>query len=55
MQRDAILMVMFAALDPYPYALNEAFDLYRLLVESNGRVIGMSGRPIKIVLSGDSA
>lgn len=42
--------------DPYPWALNEAFDVYRVLAESNGRAIGMSGRrPIKIILSGDSA
>ena len=30
--------------------------MYRVLAESNGRAIGMSGRrPIKIILSGDSA
>ncbi|KAF8320901.1 alpha/beta-hydrolase [Clavulina sp. PMI_390] len=41
---------------PFPWALNEAFDVYRILTESNGKAIGMlSGRPINIVISGDSA
>lgn len=40
---------------PFPWALNEAFDVYRVLAESNGRAVGMSGRPISIVVSGDSA
>lgn len=49
-------MAVLIAIDPFPWALNEAFDLYRILAESNGRAIGMmSGRPISVVLSGDSA
>ncbi|KAF8650416.1 hypothetical protein AX16_005222 [Volvariella volvacea WC 439] len=40
---------------PYPFAIDEAFDTYRALVESAGRVIGMSGRSLKIIISGDSA
>ncbi|KIM69024.1 hypothetical protein SCLCIDRAFT_103917 [Scleroderma citrinum Foug A] len=40
---------------PYPFAMDECFDLYRLLAESNGRCIGMSGKQFNIVLSGDSA
>ncbi|KAI0503192.1 alpha/beta-hydrolase [Xylaria bambusicola] len=41
---------------PYPYALNECFDVYTTLVKSRGRCIGMSGREIpKIVVTGDSA
>ncbi|KAJ1547749.1 hypothetical protein HK096_000316, partial [Nowakowskiella sp. JEL0078] len=54
---------------PYPWALEECFDAYRSIVESNGEVIGLegwykndsNGRPlhpktaIKIVLEGDSA
>ncbi|KAJ3110320.1 hypothetical protein HDU96_006726 [Phlyctochytrium bullatum] len=54
---------------PYPYALEECFDAYRAIVESNGAVLGLegwyvtdkSGRmqarkdPIKVVLIGDSA
>lgn len=52
---DAYHAILFR-LDPFPWALNEAFDLYRLLAESNGRVIGLtSGRPISIILTGDSA
>jgi hypothetical protein len=41
--------------DPYPYAIDEAFDVYRVLVESTGTVIGMSGRKLNIIISGDSA
>lgn len=41
---------------PYPYALNECFDVYTTIVKSKGRCIGMSGiQPPKIVLTGDSA
>jgi acetyl esterase/lipase len=41
---------------PYPYALNECYDVYHTLITSHGRCIGMSGEYIpKIVLSGDSA
>ncbi|KAG7098753.1 hypothetical protein E1B28_000662 [Marasmius oreades] len=40
---------------PYPFAIDEAFDTYRILVESNGTVIGMSGERLAIVLTGDSA
>jgi hypothetical protein len=41
--------------DPYPYAIDECFDLYNALVHSNGQVIGMSGQDLKLILSGDSA
>ncbi|KAF4629038.1 hypothetical protein G7Y89_g9113 [Cudoniella acicularis] len=41
---------------PYPYALNECFDVYCTIVVSKGRCIGLSGDVLpKIVLSGDSA
>ena len=52
---------------PYPFALEECFDAYRSIVESNGSVIGLQGwskdrngkeiikDPIKIVMCGDSA
>lgn len=41
---------------PYPYALNECYDVYHALIASRGRCIGMSGEAIpKIVMSGDSA
>lgn len=41
---------------PYPFALEECFDLYRTLHETAGKVIGMSGSPnFRILLTGDSA
>ncbi|KAF8919831.1 Alpha/Beta hydrolase protein [Mucidula mucida] len=40
---------------PYPFAIDEAFDLYRLLVESGGSIIGMSGKNLKVIMTGDSA
>jgi acetyl esterase/lipase len=41
--------------DPYPYAIDEVFDVYRLLAESTGKAIGMSGRNLNVILTGDSA
>ncbi|KAI1826875.1 alpha/beta-hydrolase [Xylaria intraflava] len=41
---------------PYPYALNECFDVYTTLIKSRGRCVGMSGRETpRIVVTGDSA
>lgn len=49
---------------PYPWALEECFDVYRELVESNGKCVGMMGwedaegnkrDKIRIILMGDSA
>ncbi|KAJ9622048.1 hypothetical protein H2203_006929 [Taxawa tesnikishii (nom. ined.)] len=41
---------------PYPYALNECYDVYHTLIASRGRCIGLSGDIMpKIVVSGDSA
>ncbi|KAF2497871.1 alpha/beta-hydrolase [Lophium mytilinum] len=41
---------------PYPYALNECYDVYHSIVASRGRCVGLSGETIpKIVVSGDSA
>jgi acetyl esterase/lipase len=41
---------------PYPYALNECYDVYHMLVSSRGRCVGMSGEYApRIVVSGDSA
>ncbi|KAF8639568.1 hypothetical protein AX17_001470 [Amanita inopinata Kibby_2008] len=40
---------------PYPFAIDEAFDAYRTLVDSVGRCIGMSGQNLRVILSGDSA
>lgn len=41
--------------DPYPFAVDEVFDAYRIIAESKGKAIGFSGEDINIVLSGDSA
>ncbi|KAI0834270.1 alpha/beta-hydrolase [Hypoxylon sp. FL0890] len=41
---------------PYPYALNECFDVYTTIIRSKGRCIGMSGMEMpKVVVTGDSA
>ncbi|ATY62287.1 Alpha beta hydrolase fold-3 [Cordyceps militaris] len=41
---------------PYPYALNEVFDVYSTLVRTRGKCIGMAGETIpNIVITGDSA
>lgn len=41
---------------PYPYALNECYDVYHTVIASRGRCVGLSGEVIpKIVLTGDSA
>ncbi|KAJ7497471.1 Alpha/Beta hydrolase protein [Mycena latifolia] len=40
---------------PYPFAIDEAFDTYKILVESVGTLLGMSGRKLNVLLTGDSA
>ncbi|KAK0705415.1 hormone-sensitive lipase [Lasiosphaeris hirsuta] len=41
---------------PYPYALNECYDVYRTLIKSRGRCIGLSGKEVpQVVITGDSA
>lgn len=41
---------------PYPYALNECFDVYSTIITSRGRCIGLSGDVVpKVVITGDSA
>ena len=47
----------FGSTDPYPFAIDECFDTYRVLVESAGEIIGMSGLHSKfsVIFSGDSA
>ncbi|KAJ2999234.1 hypothetical protein HDV02_003328 [Globomyces sp. JEL0801] len=52
---------------PYPWAIEECFDAYRQVVETNGKCIGLEGwyshdsknskkkDPIKIIMIGDSA
>jgi acetyl esterase/lipase len=41
---------------PYPYALNECFDVYTMIITTKGRCIGMEPATCpRIVLTGDSA
>lgn len=41
---------------PYPYAVNEVFDVYSTLVRTRGKCIGMSGEHVpRIIITGDSA
>lgn len=41
---------------PYPYALNECYDVYHTMVATMGRCIGLAGRtPPGLILTGDSA
>lgn len=41
---------------PYPYAVNEIFDVYDAIINTKGRCIGMSGLETpRIVITGDSA
>ena len=41
---------------PYPYAINEVFDVYATLINTKGRCIGMSGYDVpRVVITGDSA
>jgi hypothetical protein len=40
---------------PYPYAIEEGLDIYTVLHQTTGRIIGMSGTSLDIVMSGDSA
>ncbi|KAJ2794243.1 hypothetical protein H4R20_006291, partial [Coemansia guatemalensis] len=43
---------------PYPYAIDQCYAVYREIVQTNGRCIGLrgdSGERLRIVLAGDSA
>ncbi|QLI67737.1 Hormone-sensitive lipase [Metarhizium brunneum] len=41
---------------PYPYAVNEIFDVYAAIINTKGRCIGLSGRETpRIIITGDSA
>ncbi|KIJ49651.1 hypothetical protein M422DRAFT_74669 [Sphaerobolus stellatus SS14] len=40
---------------PFPFALDECFDVYQTIVNTNGICLGMSGSKLDIVLTGDSA
>ncbi|KAG8903225.1 hypothetical protein FRB99_003578 [Tulasnella sp. 403] len=40
---------------PYPWAVDEVFDAYQAIVADKGRLLGMSGKRLDIILTGDSA
>lgn len=41
---------------PYPYGLNECYDVYHSIITTKGRCIGLSGEVVpRIAMSGDSA
>ncbi|KAK4031716.1 hypothetical protein C8A01DRAFT_41835 [Parachaetomium inaequale] len=41
---------------PYPYALNECYDVYTTIIKTRGKCIGLSGKELpKVVITGDSA
>ncbi|KAI2885020.1 hypothetical protein CBS11852_8488 [Aspergillus niger] len=41
---------------PYPYALNECYDVYHSIVSTRGRCLGLNGRTRpRVVITGDSA
>ncbi|TFY71176.1 hypothetical protein EVG20_g1821 [Dentipellis fragilis] len=40
---------------PYPFAIHEAYDTYRFLMDTKGKVIGMSGTNLQVIMTGDSA
>lgn len=41
---------------PYPYALNECYDVYHTLIATQGRCVGLTGNsPPRVILTGDSA
>ncbi|TWU74058.1 hypothetical protein ED733_003362 [Metarhizium rileyi] len=41
---------------PYPYAVNEIFDVYDVIVKTKGRCVGMSGHETpRVIITGDSA
>lgn len=41
--------------DPFPWAIDEAFDLYKIILETNGRLLDMKSDTLNILLAGDSA
>jgi acetyl esterase/lipase len=51
----SLMLLNIRSSDPYPFAVEEVFDAYRIIVESKGKAIGVAGEDLNIVLSGDSA
>ncbi|KAJ4483227.1 Alpha/Beta hydrolase protein [Lentinula aciculospora] len=48
-------VVLAVDYDPYPFAIDEAFDTYQVLVKSGGSAIGMCGKKLNVVITSDSA
>ena len=48
-------MVSQAPEYPFPFAIDEMYDAYKLLYETSGKSLGMSGTALNIVVTGDSA
>ncbi|CAJ0552774.1 Ff.00g008520.m01.CDS01 [Fusarium sp. VM40] len=41
---------------PYPYAVNECFDVYKTIINTKGRCIGLPGTVVpRVIITGDSA
>ncbi|CAF3479012.1 unnamed protein product [Fusarium graminearum] len=41
---------------PYPYALNECFDVYKTIINTKGRCVGLPGTEVpRVIVTGDSA
>ncbi|KAM0294018.1 hypothetical protein ACHAO9_001710 [Fusarium lateritium] len=41
---------------PYPYAVNECFDVYKTIINTKGRCIGLPGTEVpRVIITGDSA
>ncbi|KAJ2881549.1 hypothetical protein H4R27_004013 [Coemansia aciculifera] len=41
---------------PFPYAIDQCYEVYRSLIQTNGRCIGLDlTEPLRVVLAGDSA
>jgi hypothetical protein len=49
-----VLMRSLKMPDPYPWAIEEGFDVYQTLVQTKGSVIGINSGQLDI-MSGDSA
>ena len=40
---------------PYPFAIDECYDAYKFIYQSNGKCLGMKGTSLSVVITGDSA
>ena len=49
------LILFKMILDPFPFAIDESFDLYKVVTETSGRLLDMKSGKLNVLLSGDSA